>query len=335
MRGTPSYARKLLSTWLEMTAILSDHVNVRIAASNAAVAADAERACAGYGANMARIKVYAIPLNDVWVRDNGPIFVKSSDGKLVATDWNFNGWGQDAAIIDRDRRVPTAIAGLCSVERLVGGIVAEGGAIEVNGSGTLIATRSSILNPNRNPGKSQQQVEAALSKLLGVKNFVWLSGAPSEACFKLGDATDFHVDLVARFVGRNVVLANYTEDHDDPRKPFMDRHIAELKAATDETGARLEVILVPAPHMISVSTVRFSGVDFSVAPGAPTDASYSNYLVTNGLVLVPVYGRPEDIRAKAIIAEHFPGREVVGISAISMTEQGGAIHCVTQQQPAV
>ena len=335
MRGTPSYARKLLSTWLEMTAMLSDHVNVRIAATNVAVAADAERACSGYGANMARVNVYAIPLNDVWVRDNGPIFVKSQDGELVATDWNFNGWGQDAAIIDRDRQVPAAIAGLCSVKRLVGGIVAEGGAIEVNGSGTLMATRSSILNPNRNPGKSQQDIEAALSQLLGVTNFVWLSGAPSETCFKLGDATDFHIDLVARFVGRNVVLANRTEDHNDPRKPFMDRHIAELKAATDETGARLEVILMPAPHMISVSAVKFSGVGFSVAPGGPTDASYSNYLVTNSLVLVPVYGRPEDIRAKALIAEHFPGREVVGISAISMTEQGGAIHCVTQQQPAV
>ena len=335
MRGTPGYARKLLSTWLEMTAILSDHVNVRIAATNAAVAADAERACATYGANMARIKVHAIPLNDVWVRDNGPIFVKSPDGELVATDWNFNGWGQAAAIIDRDRQVPAAIAGMCGVKRLVGGIITEGGAIEVNGSGTLMATRSSLFNPNRNPGKSQQDVEAALSQLLGVTNFVWLSGAPSEACFKLGDATDSHIDLVARFVGRNVVLANYIEDHNDPRKPFMDRHIAELKAATDETGAGLEVIPIPAPHMISVSTVRFSGVGFSIAPGAPTDASYSNYLVTNGLVLVPVYGRPEDMRAKAIIAEHFPGREVVGISAISMTEQGGAIHCVTQQQPAV
>lgn len=335
MRGTPSYARKLLSTWLEMTAILSDHVNVRVAATNAAVAADAERACAGYGANMARINVCAIPLNDVWVRDNGPIFVISPDGELVATDWNFNGWGQDAAIIERDRQVPAAIAGMCSVKRLVGGIVTEGGAIEVNGSGTLMATRSSILNPNRNPGKSQQEIEASLSQLLGVTNFVWLSGAPSEACFKLGDATDFHIDLVARFVGRNVVLVNYTEDHNDPRKPFMDRHIAELMASTDETGARLEVILMPAPHMISVSTIRFSGVDFSIAPGAATDASYSNYLVTNNLVLVPVYGRPEDKRAKAIIAEHFPGREVVGISGISMTEQGGAIHCVTQQQPAV
>jgi agmatine deiminase len=335
MRGTPGYARKLLSIWLEMTAIQSDHVNVRIAATNAAVAADAERACARYGVNMARVEVHAMPLNDVWVRDNGPIFVKSPAGELIATDWNFNGWGQDAAIIDRDRQVPAAIAEVCGVKRLVGGIVAEGGAIEVNGSGTLMATRSSILNPNRNPGKSQQEVEAALSQLLGVKNFIWLSGAPSEACFKLGDATDFHIDLVARFVGRNVVLANYTEDHNDPRKPFMDRHIAELKGATDETGARLDVILMPVPHMISVSTVRFSGVGFSIAPGAPTDASYSNYLVTNGLVLVPVYGRPEDMRAKAIIAEHFPGREVVGISAISVTEQGGAIHCVTQQQPAV
>ena len=115
----------------------------------------------------------------------------------------------------------------------------------------------------------------------------------------------------------------------------MDRHITELKASTDETGASLKVIPIPAPNMLSVSTVRFSGVNHNIAPGAATDASYSNYLVTNGLVLVPVYGRPEDVRAKAILTEHFPDREVVGVSAISLTEQGGAIHCVTQQQPAV
>jgi agmatine deiminase len=335
MRGTRGYARRLLSTWLEMTAILSEHVNVRIAATNAEAAVDVEQACAKYGADMARVKVHIIPVNDVWARDNGPIFVKSSIREVVATDWNFNGWGQVATDIDHDRQVPATIAGLCGVKRLVGGIVTEGGAIEVNGSGTLLATRSSIINPNRNPGKSQQEVEAALSELLGITNFIWLSGAPTEVCHSLGDVTDFHIDLVARFAGRNVVLASHTEDNNDPHKPFMDRHIAELKAATDETGARLEVILMPTPHMVSVSTIDFSGVEFSTAPGAHTDASYSNYLVTNGLVLVPVYGRPEDARAKAILAEHFPSREVVGISGINVTEQGGAIHCVTQQQPAV
>jgi agmatine deiminase len=335
MRGTPSYARKLQSTWLEMSAILGDHVNVRIAAANADVADDIRHDCARFGTNMARVEVHAMPLDDVWVRDNGPIFVKSLGGELVATEWNFNGWGVEAANKDRDRQVPSVIAGLCGLKRKVGGIVTEGGAIEVNGSGTLMATRSSILNPNRNPGKSQREVELALSELLGVTNYVWLSGAPPNVCHELGDATDFHIDLVARFVGRNVVLANYTEDHNDPRKPYMDRHITELKASTDETGASLKVIPIPAPNMLSVSTVRFSGVNHNIAPGAATDASYSNYLVTNGLVLVPVYGRPEDVRAKAILTEHFPDREVVGVSAISLTEQGGAIHCVTQQQPAV
>jgi agmatine deiminase len=335
MRGTPGYARKLLSTWLEMTAILSEHVNVQIAANNAAIAADVDQACARYGADMTKVSVHIIPLNNVWARDNGPIFVKSSDGSLIATDWNFNGWGQITADVENDRRVPARIAKLCGVERVAGRIVAEGGAIEVNGSGTLMATRSSIINPNRNPGKSQQEIEAALSQLLGVTNFIWLSGAPTEVCLSLGDATDFHIDLVARFAGRNVVLASHTEDQNDPRKPFMDRHIAELRAATDETGAPLEVILMPAPHMISVSAMSWTGIDSIIAPGAHTDASYSNYLVTNGLVLVPVYGRPEDTGAKAILAEHFPGREVVGISAISLTEQGGAIHCVTQQQPAL
>lgn len=335
MRSTPGYARKLLSSWLEMTAILADHVSVRIVATSEAEAAGVVRDCTRFGARMARVEVHATEINDVWARDNGPIFVKRADRSLVVTDWNFNGWGESAAVIEHDRSVPAMIANLMRLERKTGRIVTEGGALEVNGSGTLMATRSSILNPNRNPGVSKEQAEAALRELLGAKNFIWLSGAPPDVCYALGDATDFHIDLVARFVARNIVIASYTDDESDPRKPYMDRHISELRASADETGAALEVISLPAPQMCSVSAVKFSGVDATVAPGATTDASYSNYLVTNGMVLVPVYGRPEDTRAKAILAEHFPGRDVVGISAISMTEQGGAVHCVTQQQPAV
>jgi len=333
MRGFPGYARKMQSTWLEMTAILADHVMVRIAATDPLAAESIERDCNRFGVNMRRVDVHDVPVDDVWVRDNGPIFVNGPSGELAITDWNFNGWGEPAAVIERDRNVPSAIAVLLGLKREVGGIVLEGGAIEVNGAGTLMATRSSILNPNRNPGKSQHEAEATLSRLLGVSNFVWLSGAPPADCYRLGDATDFHIDLVARFAGRNVVFATCTAETCDPRKPFMDRHIAELRASTDETGTPLEIIPLPCPHMRSISTVRFSGTSNDVPPGSPTDASYSNYLVTNGLVLVPTYGRPEDDRAKAIIAEHFPGREVIGISAISMTEQGGAVHCVTQQQP--
>ena len=333
MRGFPGYARKMQSAWLEMTSILADHVTVRIAATNQTAAEAIDRNCDRFGANMARIEVHVIPVDDVWVRDVGPVFVRSANGELVATDWNFNGWGEAAAVIGRDRKVAAAIAAVLGLKREVGGIVTEGGAIEVNGTGTLMATRSSILNSNRNPGISQHEAEATLSHLLGVSNFVWLSGAPPADCYRLGDATGFHIDLVARFAGRNVVLANHTDDDSDPRKAFMDRHIAELRASTDEAGAPLEVIPLPCPHMQSISTVRFSGTSVDVPPGSPTDASYSNYLVTNDLVLVPAYGRPEDAQAKAIIAEHFPGREVIGISAISMTEQGGAVHCVTQQQP--
>jgi len=333
MRGFPGYARKLQSTWLEMASILADHVTVRIAATNPFAADAVERDCERFGANMRRVEVHVVPIDDVWVRDVGPVFVKGSSGELIVTDWNFNGWGEAAAVIERDRNVAAAIAALLGLRREVGGIVTEGGAIEVNGTGTLMATRSSILNPNRNPGQLQHEAEATLSQLLGVSNFIWLSGASPADCYRLGDATDFHVDLVARFAGQNVVLANHTDDDSDPRKPFMDRHVAELRESTDEAGAALDVIPLPCPQMQSISTVRFSGTSVDVPPGSPTDASYSNYLVTNGLVLVPAYGRPEDAQAKAIIAEHFPGREVIGISAISMTEQGGAVHCVTQQQP--
>lgn len=333
MRNFPGYARKLLSSWLEMAAILAEHVVVRIAADNDNAAENVYRDCARFGVRMERIEVHVIPLDDVWARDTGPIFVKTQNGEVVATDWNFNGWGEPGAIIARDRQVPRSIAMRFGVKREVGGIVLEGGAIEVNGTGTLMATRSSILNANRNPGKSQDEAEAALADLLGISNFVWLSGAPPGDCYRLGDATDFHIDLVARFAGRNVVLANWTDDESDPRKPFMDAHISELRDSVDETGASLEVIPLPCPDMRSVSTVRFSGTITSLPPGSQTDASYSNYLVTNGLVLIPAYGRPEDVRAKEIISEHFPGRDVIGVSAIAMTEQGGAVHCVTQQQP--
>ena len=333
MRGTPAFARRLLTSWLEMAAILADHVTVRIAATSEAAAADIARDCARFGVNMKRVEIMVIPIDDVWARDTGPVFVKDAAGKLAVTDWNFNGWG-DGGAIEKDRLVPGAIAKLYGLERLVGGITTEGGALEVNGTGTLLATRSSILNPNRNPGKSQGDAEATLAELLGITNFIWLSGAPPDICYSLGDVTDFHIDLVARFVGRNTVLASHTDDVGDPRKPYIDRHMAELKAAADETGKPLDVIALPTPRMLSISPVTFSGGHPSAGPGSHTDASYANYLVTNGLVLVPAYGQPEDARAMAIIAEHFPGREVIGMSAISLTEQGGAIHCVTQQQPA-
>jgi agmatine deiminase len=149
----------------------------------------------------------------------------------------------------------------------------------------------------------------------------------------MGDATDFHIDLVARFAPSGAILASSAAELSDPRASYMERHLSELRTAVNERGKRFDVVRLPAPHMVSTSAITFSGTIKPVPPGSPTDASYSNYLVTNGVVVVPVYGRLEDQEAISILREHFPDRSVVGVSAISLSEQGGAIHCLTQQQP--
>jgi agmatine deiminase len=297
MRSTPSYCRRMYSAWLEMIAVVADYVPVRVLVASDHSGEFVERDCLRFGLKRDHVQVVRIPLNDVWARDTGPILVKDHEGYVHATDWNFNGWGEPAARIDYDAQIPTAVAQAFGMRLHQTSIVTEGGALEVNGHGTLLATRSSILNPNRNPGKSQAEVEAELARWLGITHFVWLSGATPEECYAMGDATDFHIDLVARFAPSGAILANSAAEPTDPRAPYMERHLNELRSAVDGTGKPFVVISLPAPHMVSTTAITFSGTIKPVPPGSPTDASYSNYLVTNGVVVVPVYGRNEDQEA--------------------------------------
>jgi len=195
-----------------------------------------------------------------------------------------------------------------------------------------MATKSSIINPNRNPEMDQQAIERVLSEYLGVRHFIWLSGAPPDDCERLGDGTDWHVDIAARFTPDHKILYCWTDDESDPRYPYLVQHRKDLEGATDANGRSFELIPVPNPQIYSVNDIKWSSTQH-MKPGSFTDAAYTNYLVTNGIVLVPVYGVKEDEQAKAIIAEHFPDREIIGIPTLTLTEEGGAIHCVTQQQP--
>jgi agmatine deiminase len=225
------------------------------------------------------------------------------------------------------------VAEILNLPVFVAPLVSEGGAIEVNGSGSLMATRSSIINENRNPDMSQQQVEQVLGDYLGVDNFIWLSGASAKVCEnELGDSTDYHIDIAARFTDRNKVLYAWTEDTSDPRYPYLEKHLEELQGATDELGNPLNLlpVFLPAGGVYAIGDrydpVLGSGSNF-------TDASYLNYLVTNNIVLVPAFGNVNDLRAQAILEECFSGRRIIPIPAVSLTAEGGAIHCVTQHQP--
>jgi agmatine deiminase len=325
-----NHQMKLEGTWLAMASAMAGYVTVRAIVPSEASAERLGRELAWFGlADEVELNVMAT--DDVWARDSGPTFVLDGAGDLSVTDWNFNGWG-GRFDHEHDRELSGAIAQRLGVPHLRPTTTLEGGALEVNGTGSLIATESSIVNDNRNPDMSRSAIEAELSHFLGIRNIIWLSGAPKEVCDAFGDVTDWHVDIAARFTDRSTVLYCWTDDEDDPRYPYLVGHREQLERSIDEDGHRLDLVPLPMPDVRSVSAASY-GAPLS-RPGSLTDAAYTNYLVTDGVVLLPVYGRREDEEAKAIIAEHFPDRDVVGIPALTLTEEGGAVHCVTQQQPA-
>ncbi|UCG24701.1 MAG: agmatine deiminase family protein [Chloroflexota bacterium] len=327
-RVEPGYEMKQEYTWLKMVAALFQHENVHIVVGNERQRDHVARQLDYFGIGHHRVDLFVIPFNDIWARDNGPIYVIGDKGDLTITNWRFNGWG-DRFEYDLDDQVPAKIGQMLDIPVVDAPLVLEGGAVEVNGRGAFMATRSSIFDPFRNPGRSQAQIEAILEQYLGVNHFIWLTGAGRGECEKWGDTTDSHIDIVARFTNESTILYNCTDDRADPRYPMFARHLEELKAATTEDGRPFTLVPLPVPK----NGVHQVASDSQWRSSRYTDATYSNYLVANGVVLMPVFGNVYDERAKRIIAEQFPGREVVAIDAVSLTEDGGAIHCVTQQQP--
>jgi len=317
---------RLEHIWLLMTEALHEHETVHIVVPDERRQEHVHHQIAYYGFDQNNIDLRVFPTNDVWARDSGPIFLVNGKGELAATDWNFNGWGERYPY-DKDTKVPAGIAAMLSVPLFTAPITLEGGGIEVNGKGTLLATRSSIANPNRNPHHTLEQIEGFLRQYLCVDHFIWLSGKEG-----MGD-TDFHIDGAARFVDEATVLFSWADDESHPRYPYFKQHRDELQRAVTQSGQPLTLVPVPVTEARVYATSRASTV-----PPFKSVLSlglYANYYVANKVVLVPVYGDINDARAKAIIAEHFPGRQVVGILAHLLAELGGMIHCVTQQQPAV
>ncbi|MCH9708486.1 MAG: agmatine deiminase family protein [Actinomycetia bacterium] len=271
----------------------------------------ARRAC-GSG-----VEVIPIATDDLWMRDSGPTFVIGS-GTLAGIDFHFNGWGgkQEHA---RDEMVAASLLSRIGVTRIDAPITAEGGSLEVDGEGTLMATQSSLINPNRNPGVSREAIETALKDLTGVSKVIWFDGVRGQ------DITDYHVDSLARFAEPGTVLLSRPAPADDVWTRAYRQALKVLQQATDARGRRFEIVELPEPDP---TTIADRGEAFL--------GSYANYYVVNGGVLVPRFGdRRGDADAKAIVGELHPGREVVQMRIDTVAEGGGGIHCATQQEPAV
>ncbi len=316
--------------WLEMTRVLQEHETVHIIVPDDHRKEHLGHQIMYYKLDENIIDIHIIPNDDVWVRDCGPIFLVNDQGELAVTTWNFNGWGERFPF-KQDRLVPARIAEILSLPLFSAPITLEGGAIEVNGKGTLIATRSSIINDNRNPGKDQDEIENAIKDYLGIKHIIWLSGASRDFCDAVGSDTDMHVDGCARFIDESTVMYLWTDDESNAYYPYLKQHRDQLQSASTESGKRLTLVPLPKPVNDMYSTIGLP--HRPPFENIPSLAVYANFYIANNVVLVPVYGDVNDAPAKSIIAEHFPNREIIGIPAWAPAELGGMMHCVTQQQP--
>lgn len=312
----PDQLDRVKRIWVEMIQALAPQEKVCLLVNDAQTQAEAENRLKHVGTAMEQVAIYRIPTVDVWMRDYGPTFVIKKDKAkgLAFDDWIFDGWGGKYESYFEDDAVAKEIAKILQVPVFDVGIVLEGGSIDVNGRGACLTTEQCLLNPNRNPRLSRSEIEQVLKDHLSVDRVIWLGEGVA------GDDTDGHIDDIARFVNPHTVVCVVEEDPRDENYAPLRENFERLQSATDQDGQKLSVIPLPSPGRV-------------VSQGTRLPASYANFYIANGVVLVPIYNHANDALALKILGELFPGRKVVGVPSQSLVMGLGAIHCVTQQQP--
>ena len=297
-----------------MVEALIESEQVCINVSNRAHEAEARAVLDGL--SMERVSFHLIPTNEPWCRDHGPIFLtRDVDPKLAVVDWDYNAWGNKYPPFDLDEVVPSRIAEILDVPVFYPHMILEGGAIDVNGAGTLLTSESCLLNPNRNPQLSRDEIEQRLRDFFGVREVLWLG--PGIA----GDDTDGHIDDLARFVSERTVAAVVEENRDDENYEPLQENLARLREMKTG-GRRIDIVTLPMPKRI-------------VREGLRLPASYANFYIANSCVLVPTFTDPNDEAALSILQKSFANRRVFGIDCRELIWGLGTFHCLTQQQPAV
>jgi agmatine deiminase len=311
LESWPGQFGPIPGVWAQLVRTLSQFEPVRILAGGEAVLAQA-RQIVGHLPNVA---IFDIPTNDAWTRDHGPMFLAGPLGVPPAlVHWDYNAWGGKYPPFALDIEVPRKIAELLGMRRFEPGIVLEGGAVDVNGRGAVLTTEQCLLNPNRNPHLSRADVERYLTEYGVGEHVIWLGQGI------VGDDTDGHIDELARFVGPRSVLAAIEQDSADENFNALADNFRRLRSASDEQGRPLEVIPLPMPRAVFFDDRRLP-------------ASYTNFYIANGIVVVPQFDCPADAAAIETLASVFPDRRIIGIRAVELAWGLGTFHCITQQQP--
>jgi agmatine deiminase len=328
----PESFDRVLPALRAMVEALIESEQVCINVSNGAHEAEARSVLRGLP--LERITFYRVPTNEPWCRDHGPIFLTRDEdwsrlvseskytgrrggaqAPLAIVDWDYNAWGNKYPPFDLDEVVPTRLAEILKLPVFYPRMVLEGGSIDVNGSGALLTTESCLLNKNRNPNFSRDEIEQRLRDYLGVREILWLGDGIA------GDDTDGHIDDLARFVSERTVVTVVEENPDDENYEPLQQNLKRLREMKID-GRNIDILTLPMPKKI-------------VREGLRLPASYANFYIANTCVLVPTFADPNDQAAFSLLRECFPNRRVIGIDCRELIWGLGTFHCLTQQQPAV
>ncbi|HSF57194.1 MAG TPA: agmatine deiminase family protein [Candidatus Binatia bacterium] len=314
----PTRLEVVREIWLRMIRALADGEEVSLLVNDDQTRHEVAVRLKEMGATMERISIVKIPTVDVWMRDYGPTFITRAVGEnpLAMNDWIFNGWGKKYKSYEDDDRVAKDIASLLKVPVFNHSVVLEGGSIEVNGAGACLITEQCLLNRNRNPQMSREEIEHFLKNTLGVSHLIWLGTGIA------GDDTDGHIDDIARFVNPTTVVCVLEADSSDENHAPLWENYERLQDARDPQGKKLAVVTLPCPAPVHYE-------------GSRLPASYVNFYIANEIVLVPIFDDPNDRKALGILQELFPDRRVMGLPCRVVIAGLGAIHCVTQQEPSI
>lgn len=313
----PDSIERVAPTLARMVDALADSERVNINVCDEAHEAGVRRVLGKARARADHVTFFHIATNEPWCRDHGPVFVTRAEApRMAIIDWDYNAWGWKYPPFEDDDVVPTRIAEKIDLPVFAPKMVLEGGSVEVNGAGTLLTTRSCLLNPNRNPDLKQPQIEQRLRDYLGVTQILWLGDGIE------GDDTDGHIDDLTRFVSRTSVVTVVEEDENDANFQPLRDNLELLRTMDAEDGTPLEVIKLPMPAKI-------------IREGQRLPASYANFYIANKVVLLPVFADTHDKWAVAVLEKAFPTRKIIPIDCRELIWGLGAFHCLTQQQPRV